>query len=349
MIHGISDSDVGVGKPYSVEVNALVLGFSAGFLSGHQVRKIGVNVGVAKFSLSIHSTERLGSMFDGFPVITHDFGTATSYRIVVFPTADVAVKEARFEPFGFEERRLRAGGGDDDVGAFYGGGEICFCGNEFKIGQDWGHFGDELLFLFRQFGGHLAVFQGGDGGFHGDEVHFRLFAGADEADGFRVFAGEMLRRKAADGADSHVGAKRSFHERNGESVLDFGKQDDGGQVLPPVSGGVERKYGNPFDAANPFFFEGCGQAVDSLLGFVVKNLHDFFGEQDVSRSEFFEGVAGGVNGHSEVKTAGAQQVFLGEVTAMDLMIRHRPIMPATCAQSQLNFAAGLAFWMIFCH
>ena len=347
LIHGISDSNVGVGKPHGVEVNALVLGFSAGFLSCYQIGEVGVNVGVVKFPLLVHSAERLGSMFDGFPVIAHDFGTATGYRVVVFPTADVAVKEARFEPFGFEERRLRAGGGDDDVGVFYGGGKLCFCGNEFKIGQDWGHFGDELLFFFGQFGGHAAVFQGGNGGFHGDEVHFRLFAGADEADGSRVFAGEMPRRKAADGADSHVGAERSFHERDGESVLNFGKQDDGGQVLHPVSGGVERKYGNPFDAANPFFFEGCGQAVDSLLGFVVKNLHDFFGEQDVSRFEFFKSVAGGVDGHFEVETTGAQQVFLGEVTALDLMIRHRPIMPATGAQSQLNFAAGLAFWMIF--
>ena len=278
LIHGISNADVSVGKPYGVEVNALLFGFSAGFLSGHQVCEIGVNIGVAKFSLSVHSAERLGSMFDGFPVVANDFGTATGYRVVVFPTADMAVEKARFEPFGFEERRLRAGGGDNDISVFYGGGELCFCGDEFKIGQDWGHFGNELFFFFGQFGGHTAVFQGGDGGFHGDEVHFRLFAGADESDDFGIFAGEMLRRKSSDSADSHVGAERSFHERYWKSALDFGKKDDGGQVLPPVSGGVERKYGNPFDAANSFLLEGCGQAVDSLLGFVVKNLHDFFGE-----------------------------------------------------------------------
>ena len=45
-----------------------------------------------------------------------------------------------------------------------------------------------------------------------------------------------------------------------------------------MSGGVEGKYGDPFDAADSFFFEGCGQTVDSLLGFVVENLHDFFRE-----------------------------------------------------------------------
>ena len=237
-----------------------------------------MNIGVAKFPLLEHSADRLGSMFDGFPVVAHDFGTATGYGVVVFPTADVAVEKTLFKPFGFEERGLGAGCGDNDVGVLYGGGEICLCGGELKIGQNWGHFGDELLFFLGQFGGHAAAFQGRNGGFHSDEMHFRLFSGADEADGFRVFAGEMLRRQASDGADSHVGAERSFHERNRKSVLDFGKQDDGGQVLPPVSDGVERKYGNPFDAANPFFFEGCGQAVDSLLGFVVKNLHDFFGE-----------------------------------------------------------------------
>ena len=35
LIHGISDADVGVGKPHGVKVNAFVLGFSAGLLSGH--------------------------------------------------------------------------------------------------------------------------------------------------------------------------------------------------------------------------------------------------------------------------------------------------------------------------
>ena len=278
LIHGVGDGDVGVGKSHGVEVNAFVVGFSAGFFACYQVRKIGVDIGVAKFSFSVHSAERLGSVFDGFPVVADDFGTAAGDGVVVFPTADVAVEEARFEPFGFEERGLGAGRGNDDVGVFHGVGELCFCGSEVELGEDWGHFGDELFFFFWQFGGHAAVFEGGNGGFHGDEVHFCLFAGADEADGFGVFAGEIFRRQASDGADSHVGAEGSFHERNGEAVLDFGKQDDGGQVLFSVSGGVEGKYGNPFDAANSLSFEGCGQAVDSLLGFVVENLHDFFGE-----------------------------------------------------------------------
>ena len=278
LIHGVGDADVGVGKSYGVEVDALVVGFSAGFPSCYQIREVGVDIGVAEFSFSVHSAERLGSVFDGFPVVADDFGTAAGYGVIVFPTADVAVEEAGFEPFGFEEGCLGAGGGDDDVGVFHGVGELCFCGSEVELGEDWGHFGDELFFFFGQFGGDAAVFEGGDGGFHGDEVHFRLFAGADEADGFGVFAGEIFRRQASNGADSHVGAERSFHECDGEAVLDFGKKNDGGQVLPSVSGGVERKYGNPFDAANSFFFEGCGQAVDSLLGLVVENLHDFFWE-----------------------------------------------------------------------
>ena len=228
LIHGVGDGDVGVGKSHGVEVDAFVVGFSAGFLFRYQVRKIGVDIGVVEFSFSVHSAERLGSVFDGFPVVADDFGTAAGDGVVVFPTADVAVEEARFEPFGFEEGSLGAGRGNDDVGVFHGFGEFCFCGGKVELGKDWGHFGDELFFFFRQFGGHAAMFEGGDGGFHGDEVHFCLFAGADEADGFGVFAGEIFRRKASDGADSHVGAEGSFHERNGEAVLDFGKQDDGG-------------------------------------------------------------------------------------------------------------------------
>ena len=35
LIHGVGDADVGIGKSHGVEVNALVIGFSAGFLSGH--------------------------------------------------------------------------------------------------------------------------------------------------------------------------------------------------------------------------------------------------------------------------------------------------------------------------
>ena len=278
LIHGVGDADVGVGKTYGVEVNAFVVGFSAGFLPCYQIGEVGVDIGVAEFFFSVHSAERLGSVFDGFPVVADNFGTAAGYGVVVFPTADVAIEKARFEPFGFEEGRLRAGGGDDDVGVFHGGGELCFCGSEVELGEDWGHFGDELFLFFGQFGGYAAVLQGGDGGFHGDEMHFRLFAGADEADSLGVFAGEMFCCKAADGADSHVGTECSFHKRNGEAVLDFGKKNDGGQVLPPVSDGVEREDGNPFDAANSFFFEGCGQAVDSLLGFVFENLNNFFRE-----------------------------------------------------------------------
>ena len=278
LIHGVGDGGVGVGKSYGVEVDAFVVGFSAGFFACYQVCEVGVDVSVVEFSFSVHSAERLGSVFDGFPVVADDFGAAAGYGVFVFPTADVAIEEAGFEPFGFEERGLGAGCSDDDVGVFHGGGEFCFRGGEVELREDWGHFGDELFFFFGEFGGDAAVFEGGDGSFHGDEVHFCLFAGADESDGFGVFAGEVFCGETSDGADSHVGAERSFHERNGEAVLDFGKQDDGGQVLLSVSGGVEREDGNPFDAADSLFFESCGQAVDSLLGLVVENLHDFIRE-----------------------------------------------------------------------
>ncbi len=136
-------------------------------------------------------------MLHGVPVVAHDLVALFGDRILVLPTADVAVESAGFHPGRFEERSLGAGAGHDDVRFAGGGFEIGLGSDEGHVREEGGHLADELIFLGRFLGGHATFLEIGNGGFHCDEVHLRLLTGSDETDDLGVLAGEVLGGQSA--------------------------------------------------------------------------------------------------------------------------------------------------------
>ena len=65
-------------------------------------------------------------------------------------------------------------------------------------------------------------------------------------------------------------------------MFDLRENDDSREVLNAVFGRVWRKYGDPFYATDIFSRECGWEAIDPLLGIVVKNLYDLFGEQNIA-------------------------------------------------------------------
>ncbi|MFT4557962.1 MAG: hypothetical protein ACI92S_003336 [Planctomycetaceae bacterium] len=80
-------------------------------------------------------------------------------------------------------------------------------------------------------------------------------------------------------ARPNVGAQRAFHERDWESVLDFGKDDDCRKILNPVIHWIQGEDGDPLHSANLPASERGGQAVNAFLSVVVKDLHDLLRKQ----------------------------------------------------------------------
>lgn len=201
-----------------------------------------------------------------------------------------------------------------------GGFKVGIGANKGHVGEEGGHFADELLFLGDFLGSNTTFLEIWNGGFHSDEVHLGLLAGSDEANDLGVLAGEVFRGQATHSAHADVGAKGAFHEGDRESVDDLGKNDDCAQVLQAVHDGVLRENRDPLDAAHLLFEESRGKTVDAFLGFLTEDLNDLFREEDVTVFVCQNGILGRIHGEVHVETPRAKKVFLGEILAADFML-----------------------------
>lgn len=258
-------------------------------------------------------------MLHGVPVVAHDLVALFGDRILVLPTADVAVESAGFHPGRFEERSLGAGAGHDDVRFAGGGFEIGLGSDEGHVREEGGHLADELIFLGRFLGGHATFLEIGNGGFHCDEVHLRLLTGSDETDDLGVLAGEVLGGQSAHCSHPDVRAKGAFHEGDGKSVDDLGENDDRAEVLQSVQHRVLWENGDPFDSANLLLEESGRQAIDELLSVLTENLNDFLGEKNVTVFVGQDGILRRIHGEVHIETSRAKEVFLGEILAADFV------------------------------
>ena len=116
LVHRNRDRDIDVGQTNGVEVDPFTGVFTSRFSTRDQIHQVAVDVVVGQFAVFVHAAKRLRPMLDRFPVIANDLVANLGNGVFIFPAADVAVERAGFHPVGFQQRRLGAGGGDDDVG-----------------------------------------------------------------------------------------------------------------------------------------------------------------------------------------------------------------------------------------
>ena len=218
-----------------------------------------MDVVVRQLAVLVHPAEGLGAVLDRLPVVADDLVALLGDGILVLPAADVAVEGAGLHPCGFQQWRLGAGGGDDDVGAVDAASPGRSRPDEFHLREDRRHLRDELLFLLGGLGADPAVLELGRAVF----IAMRCILACSPAPMNPIdsasSAGEVFRRDSAHRADAHVRAERAFHDGDRKAVFDLRQDDDRREVLDAVLHRVRREHRDPLHAAD-FLLRGRSRA-----------------------------------------------------------------------------------------